>query len=79
MSTFWIVVILCIICGTISNVAASKVKRDDSGYASDDTKMMQQIYRGLQRMENRIEALETLIMDSAQDRSQARSVQSEFE
>ena len=56
MSTFWIIVIVCVICGTISNVAASKVKKGDADYKADDTQMMQEIYRGLQRMEERIEA-----------------------
>lgn len=75
MSAFWVFIIICVICGTISNVAASKVKKGDADYAAEDTQMMQEIYRGLQRMEERIEALETLIMDRAHE----RSVHSDFE
>ncbi|MDK1021384.1 MAG: hypothetical protein QGD90_07080 [Candidatus Hydrogenedentes bacterium] len=37
--------------------------RHNRRYDSDDARTMQEINRGLQRMEDRIEALETLLMD----------------
>lgn len=36
---------------------------------ADETRLIQEIHHGLARMENRIEALETLLMDRAQHRT----------
>ena len=76
MSTFWTFLFVCVICGTVCRVMASKVQaKEENRYGSDDTLMIQEIHRGLQRMEDRVEALETLLMDRVQ-RYPARS---EFE
>lgn len=37
---------------------------------SDETKLMQELYQGLSRMEERVEALETLVLD--QDRPDSK-------
>ncbi len=59
---FFLVVLT--ICATIVVLRALRLKyRHDRRYDSDDTRTMQEINRGLQRMEDRIEALETLLMD----------------
>ena len=72
----WTFLAICVVCGTISKVAVAKVKsRDSRKYGSDDTRTMQEIHRNLLRMEERLEALETLIVD----RPSRRYASSEFE
>lgn len=45
---------------------AHRVKeRDAEGTGATDVEMIQDIHRGLQRMESRVESLETIIMDNA--------------
>ena len=63
---------LGIICCTIVKIMAKKVEhRDKTDYGDDDTRTIQEIHRGLQRMENRIEALETILMDRPRARSKS--------
>jgi hypothetical protein len=50
--------IIVIICGTIVKLK-SKTNHEDP----EQTKMIQEIYHGLARMEQRIEALETILYD----------------
>lgn len=71
-----IMVSVIVICATmvILRGLGSKYKHRDKE-ESPDVETMQEMNRGLQRMEDRIEALETLLMDS-QKKRQARS---EFE
>lgn len=67
MSTFWSFLFLCVICATVCRVMATKVQaKEKNRYGNDDTLMIQEIHRGLQRMEERVEALETLLMDRVQ-------------
>ena len=67
MSWFWIFLFLCVICGTVCRVMVTKVQaKEENRYGNDDTLMIQEIHRGLQRMEERVEALETLLMDRVQ-------------
>ena len=76
MSTFWSFLFLCVVCGTVCRVMATKVQaKEKNRYGNDDTLMIQEIHRGLQRMEERVEALETLLMD----RVRRYPVRSEFE
>ena len=49
--------------------------RDARGTGSSDTELIQEIHRGLQRMEDRVEALETIIID----RAHREPAHSEFE
>jgi phage shock protein B len=37
--------------------------RKDQKFQTEEAKMIQEIYRGLSRMEERVEALETIILD----------------
>jgi phage shock protein B len=70
------VLIVFTICATmvLLRVMSSKYKRRDKE-ESPDIETMQEMNRGLQRMEDRIEALETLLMDS----QKKRQAKSEFE
>jgi phage shock protein B len=52
--------IVAIICGTIEKVALTK-KAEKSN--PDDIKLIQELHQGLSRMEQRIEALETILFD----------------
>ncbi len=66
---FWTFLILCVICATVCRILAIKVRRRDArGYGSEDTRLTQEIHRDLNRMQDRIESLETILMDR-QDRS----------
>jgi phage shock protein B len=61
-----IVIMLALIPGTI--LLAIKLfkggfSRTDQQQQAEETKIIQQIYQGLSRMEERIEALETILLD----------------
>jgi phage shock protein B len=61
-----IIVGLAIIGGTILMVIKYRhggVSREDRERRNEETKMIQDIYRGLNSMEKRVEALETILMD----------------
>ncbi len=71
----WMLIAICVVCATISRVSCRKIRHKDNGENNrGDTQMIQEIHRGLQRMEGRIEALETLIMDQP-----AHSARNEFD
>ena len=42
-----------------------------TGYGADEAQLMQDVYRGLQEMERRIEALETILLDRERARKEA--------
>ncbi len=71
-SHIMIMVSVLTICATIVSLRflGSKYKHRDRE-ESPDIETMQEMNRGLQRMDERIEALETLLMDS-QKRKQAK-------
>jgi len=60
-----IIAILTIICGTI--LAAIKLKggisRKERQHSAEEAEMIQELYQGLAKMEERTEALETLLLD----------------
>ena len=64
------VVALAVICGTIL-VAIRIIKggaaRGGQKQEADEAKMIQEIYQGLSRMEERVEALETIMFDRAKE------------
>ncbi|UCH22036.1 MAG: phage-shock protein [Deltaproteobacteria bacterium] len=39
------------------------VSRKEQKYQADETRMIQEIYQGLSRMEERVESLETILLD----------------
>lgn len=60
----FIFLIILTICVTVCVLRALRLRyRGDKSYDADDARTMQEINRGLQRMESRIESLETLLMD----------------
>ena len=64
--------IVLTICTTIVISHALRRKyRHDRRYDADDARIMQEINRGMQRMEDRVESLETLLMDRP-ERSRSR-------
>lgn len=65
----WTFIAVCVICTTVLRLAARRVERCDRDAAEDDTRVMQEIHRGLRRMEQRIEALETILMDDLDRRT----------
>lgn len=62
---FIIFLMVCVVSGSVSRVAVARIKaRERGGYNKEDTEMTQGIYRSLQKMEKRIESLETLMIDN---------------
>ncbi len=62
------VIALAVICGTI--LLAIRIIKGDSARGgqkaeADEAKMIQEIYQGLSRIEERVEALETILLDRA--------------
>ena len=62
------VIALAVICGTV--LLAIRIIKGDSARGGqrrevDEAKMIQEIHQGLSRMEERIEALETIMLDRA--------------
>lgn len=55
---------VAIICGTIVKIAGEKSAAQND---PEQTRMIQEIYHGLERMEHRIEALETILFDSRRE------------
>ena len=69
-------VIVLTICATIVALRVLRLKyRHRDKEEGPDIETMQEMNRGLQRMDQRIEALETLLMDSRK----SKSAKSEFE
>jgi phage shock protein B len=56
--------IIAIICGTITALAKKQPRDADP----EQTRMIQDIYHGLERMEKRVEALETILYDAKKGR-----------
>ena len=60
------VLILAIVGSTILigiKIVKGGVSRKSQKFQADEAKMIQEIYQGLSRMEGRVEALETIILD----------------
>lgn len=61
-----IVIALTVIGGTILmgiKLRQGGVSAKDRKYEADEARMIQEIYQGLSRMEERVEALETILLD----------------
>lgn len=64
MNTFvFVLALVTIIMWFIYRMARLGVTRQDARYGQDDTELIQEIHRGLTRMEQRVETLETLLME----------------
>ncbi len=63
-----IVLALAIIGSTVLmaiKILKGGVSRKGQQFQAEETRMIQEIYQGLSRMEERVDALETIIIDSA--------------
>lgn len=54
--------IVAIICGTIISLSKSKQKHGAT-LNEEETRIMQDLYKSLEKMEKRVEALETIIIN----------------
>ncbi len=61
-----IVTLAGLLCGTILVIVRMRQTGSGSSTHKDDAELVQELYRDLEKMEQRIEALETILMD-AQD------------
>jgi phage shock protein B len=64
-----------LLCGTV--LVLARMRRGtkngpDTGGNSDEAKLIQELYRGLEDMETRIEALETILMDSHERKGESK-------
>lgn len=62
-----IVLALAVIGSTILmaiKIIKGGLSRKKQNYQADEAKMIQEIYQGLSRMEERVESLETILLDS---------------
>ena len=59
-----LIALAILICGTILIIVKTRSNRSSSGAAdSEETKIIQEIYQSLEKLEERIESLETILMD----------------
>ena len=57
--------VAALICGTIIMIIKTRDSRITEGKSrSEEAKIIQEIYQGLDKMEKRIESLETILMDN---------------
>lgn len=76
MNTLWAFLFFCVLCFTVCRVISLRIhQRDHRLYDGNDASTMQDVHRGLQRMEDRVEALETLLIE----RSNKQMSRREFE
>ena len=60
-----IVALAALICGTVLIVLKTRSRNNATGAGDrDEAKIIQEIYQGLDRMEARIESLETILMEN---------------
>lgn len=59
-----IVTLTGLLCGTILVIIRMRQATSGKSPNKDDAELVQEIYRSLEKMEQRIEALETILMDS---------------
>ena len=55
----------------IVRAAGRKNSGKGGGMSADETQIIQQIHQGLERMEKRIEAVETIVLDSSEKTPEA--------
>lgn len=62
---FWTFLTVCVVSFCVTRVTIVKLKaRERSGYTEDDTRTTQEIHQSLERMQKRVEALETLLIEN---------------
>jgi len=61
-----IVALAALICGTVLIIVKARSRNSTMGAAnSEEAKTIQEIYRGLDKLEERIESLETILVEKA--------------
>ncbi len=50
------------------------ISRKDKKYQSNETRMIQEIYQGLSKMEERIETLETILLDREKGKAKNETI-----
>ena len=73
------VIVLCLILGIVF-LAALKIlkgggKHSRRGVDPEEAKLMQQIHQGLQRMDDRVESLETLLIEQSRARKEREKME----
>ena len=73
------VIVLCLILGIVF-LAALKIlkgggKHSRRGVDPEEAKLMQQIHQGLQRMDERVESLETLLIEQSRARKEREKME----
>ncbi len=59
-----LIALATLICGTILIIVKTRGNRNSSGASdSEEAKIIQEIYQSLEKLEERIESLETILMD----------------
>jgi len=58
-----LVTLAALLCGTVLVIVKMRQSKRSNHSSRDEAMMVQEIYRGLETMEQRIEALETILMD----------------
>lgn len=60
-----LIALATLICGTILVILKTRSRRCSSGATdSEEARLIQEIYQGLEKLEERIESLETILADS---------------
>ncbi len=60
-----IIALATLICGTILIIVKTRTNRSSGGAAdSEEARTIQEIYQGLERLEERVESLETILMEN---------------
>lgn len=72
------VALAALICGTILLIVKMRGKEGVSGGTDrEETRIIQEIYQGLDRMEDRIEALEVILAENPQNRGRTKEKEKE--
>ncbi len=58
-----LIALAALICGTIVVILKARNRSGGGGISGEEAQMIQELYRGLERMETRIEALETILTE----------------
>lgn len=68
-----IIALAALICGTVLVIFKTRSNSHGQGAAdSDEARLIQEIYQGLEKLEQRIESLETILMDSHTKKGQEK-------
>lgn len=65
-----LVALAALICGTILIIVKTRSRSGRGAADGDEARLIQEIYRGLERLETRVESLETILTDSKKDTEQ---------